>query len=39
MATQRDIPGATSETVAGGNHFLPLDRPREVERLVAAFAG
>lgn len=38
-ATQQDIPGARIEMVAGGNHFLSLDRPREVERLISEFAG
>jgi pimeloyl-ACP methyl ester carboxylesterase len=38
-ATQKDIPGSRIETVAGGNHFLPLDRPREVERLIIEYAS
>jgi pimeloyl-ACP methyl ester carboxylesterase len=38
-ATQQDIAGARIETVAGGNHFLSLDRPWEVERLISEFAG
>lgn len=37
--TLRDIPGATMQTVAGGGHFLSLDRPREVERLISEFAA
>jgi len=39
QATLRAIPQARIETVAGGGHFLPLDRPREVERLITEFAG
>jgi pimeloyl-ACP methyl ester carboxylesterase len=35
----QQIPGARMETVAGGGHFLSLDRPREVERLIGEFAG
>lgn len=38
-ATCKEIPNAKMETVAGGVHFLALDRPREVERLIAGFAG
>lgn len=38
-ATQQQIPGSRIETIAGGNHFLSLDRPREVERLIVGFAG
>lgn len=37
--TLRGIPGATLQTVAGGGHFLSLDRPREVERLISEFAA
>ena len=37
--TRKEIPQARMETVAGGVHFLALDRPREVERLIAEFAG
>jgi len=37
--TFKEIPHARMETVAGGMHFLALDRPREVERLIAGFAG
>ena len=36
--TLRDISGAKMHTVAGGGHFLSLDRPREVERLITDFA-
>jgi pimeloyl-ACP methyl ester carboxylesterase len=36
--TLRGIPSATMQTVAGGGHFLSLDRPREVERLISEFA-
>lgn len=35
----QQIPGARMETVAGGGHFLSLDRPREVERLIGEFAS
>ena len=38
-ATLRDIPGAKLHSVAGGGHFLSLDRPHEVERLITQFAG
>jgi pimeloyl-ACP methyl ester carboxylesterase len=37
--TFKEIPNAKMETVAGGVHFLSLDRPREVERLITEFAG
>lgn len=37
--TFKEIPNAKMETVAGGVHFLAMDRPREVERLIAGFAG
>jgi pimeloyl-ACP methyl ester carboxylesterase len=33
-ATQRDIPGATVQEVAGGGHFLSLDRPQEIEGVI-----
>jgi pimeloyl-ACP methyl ester carboxylesterase len=33
------IPGARVTTLRGGGHFLPLDRPRELEALIARFAG
>jgi pimeloyl-ACP methyl ester carboxylesterase len=36
--TLRDLPEAKMVTVAGGGHFLSLDRPREVERLITDFA-
>jgi pimeloyl-ACP methyl ester carboxylesterase len=36
-ATLRDIPGAKMQTVAGGGHFLSLDRPQEVGQLIAEF--
>jgi pimeloyl-ACP methyl ester carboxylesterase len=36
-ATEQRIPGCRIETVAGGNHFLSLDRPREVDRLIKTF--
>lgn len=35
--TLHDIPGAKMRTVAGGGHFLSLDRPREVEQLITDF--
>ena len=38
-ATVRAIPGARMEQVAGGGHFLPVDRPEAVARLVGEFAG
>jgi pimeloyl-ACP methyl ester carboxylesterase len=38
QATERHLPGAKVEGVAGGSHFLSLDRPREVERLIIDFA-
>ena len=37
--TLHDIPGAKMHTVAGGSHFLSLDRPREVEELITGFAA
>jgi pimeloyl-ACP methyl ester carboxylesterase len=37
--TLHDIPGAKMHTVAGGSHFLSLDRPREVEELITEFAA
>jgi len=37
--TFKAIPHARMETVAGGVHFLALDRPREVEQLITGFAG
>ncbi len=36
--TFHDISGAKMQTVAGGGHFLSLDRPREVEQLITDFA-
>lgn len=38
-ATVRAIPGARMEQVAGGGHFLPVDRPQEVARLITEFAA
>jgi pimeloyl-ACP methyl ester carboxylesterase len=38
-ATLRDIPGAKMQTVAGGGHFLSLDRPREIGQLITEFAA
>jgi pimeloyl-ACP methyl ester carboxylesterase len=37
--TRALIPGVTMKTIAGGGHFLPLDRPRELSELIAGFAG
>jgi len=37
-ATVRAIPGARMEQVAGGGHFLPVDKPAEVARLVGEIA-
>lgn len=37
--TRSLIPGVVMETVRNGNHFLPLDRPEELEHLIARFAG
>lgn len=37
--TVRAIPGARMEQVAGGGHFLPVDRPDEVVKLITAFAA
>lgn len=33
------IPGAQMQTIAGGGHFLPLDRPQEVIAAITAFAA
>ena len=38
-ATVRAIPGARMEQVAGGGHFLPVDRPAEVVKLISEFAA
>jgi pimeloyl-ACP methyl ester carboxylesterase len=32
------IPTATTATIANGGHFLPLDRPQELRRLIVQFA-
>jgi pimeloyl-ACP methyl ester carboxylesterase len=37
--TRSAIPGAVTETVRDGNHFLPLDRPEELRRLIVDFAA
>jgi pimeloyl-ACP methyl ester carboxylesterase len=37
--TRALIPGVTMKTVAGGGHFLPLDRPQELSALIVGFAG
>jgi hypothetical protein len=36
--TRSLIPGVTTEIVRNGNHFLSLDRPRELQHLIAGFA-
>lgn len=36
--TRSLIPGVISETVLNGCHFLPLDRPRELQELIIGFA-
>jgi pimeloyl-ACP methyl ester carboxylesterase len=33
------IPGAQTATVENGGHFLPLDRPQELQELIIRFAG
>ena len=33
------IPGVQMTTVENGGHFLPLDRPQELEKLIIRFAG
>lgn len=33
------IPGAAMETARNGNHFLPLDRPEELQRLIVGFVA
>jgi pimeloyl-ACP methyl ester carboxylesterase len=35
----RLIPGAETTIVVNGGHFLPLDRPRELQELLVRFAG
>jgi pimeloyl-ACP methyl ester carboxylesterase len=37
--TRSLIPGVVIETVRNGNHFLPLDRPRELQQLIVRFAA
>jgi pimeloyl-ACP methyl ester carboxylesterase len=37
--TRALIPDVTMKTIAGGGHFLPLDRPRELAELIIGFAG
>jgi pimeloyl-ACP methyl ester carboxylesterase len=37
--TRALIPGVMMKTVAGGGHFLPLDRPRELSELIVGFAA
>jgi pimeloyl-ACP methyl ester carboxylesterase len=38
-ATVRAIRGARMEQVPGGGHFLSVDKPAEVAKLIAGFAG
>jgi len=33
------VPGAQMVTVENGGHFLPLDRPQELQELIVRFAG
>ena len=33
------IPGVEMTTLAGGGHFLPLDRPRELTEVIVRFAA
>jgi len=37
--TRSLIPGVTGEVVGDANHFLSLDRPRELERLIIQFGS
>ena len=37
--TRRGIPGVRMETIAGGGHFLSLDRPQELIRHIKDFAS
>jgi pimeloyl-ACP methyl ester carboxylesterase len=37
--TRAAIPGVVMETVRNGNHFLPLDRPEELQRMIVGFAA
>jgi pimeloyl-ACP methyl ester carboxylesterase len=37
--TRALIPDVTLTTIAGGGHFLPLDRPDELSALIVGFAG
>jgi pimeloyl-ACP methyl ester carboxylesterase len=37
--TASRIPNVTMKTVAGGGHFLPLDRPQELLDLIVGFMG
>ena len=32
------VPNGTTEIVRNGNHFLSLDRPRELQHLIVGFA-
>jgi pimeloyl-ACP methyl ester carboxylesterase len=37
--TRSLIPNVVMETIEGGGHFLPLDRPRELAALLIRFAA
>jgi pimeloyl-ACP methyl ester carboxylesterase len=37
--TASRIPSVMMKTVAGGGHFLPLDRPQELLDLIVGFVG
>jgi pimeloyl-ACP methyl ester carboxylesterase len=37
--TRALIPGVVTETIGNGSHFLSLDRPQELLRLIVGFAG
>jgi pimeloyl-ACP methyl ester carboxylesterase len=39
VQTRALIPDVTMKTIAGGGHFLPLDRPRELAEQIIGFAG
>jgi len=36
--TRSLIPNVTTEIVPNGDHFLSLDRPRELQNLIVGFA-
>jgi pimeloyl-ACP methyl ester carboxylesterase len=37
--TRSLVPRAAAQTITGGGHFLPLDRPRELAQLLIGFAS